>query len=174
MRDKLLAELKEKRPAGFVVYDDAVTFAFDSLPATEYGEALATIKERARLQVPMFKESEFSEFLAEKTISDYDGNIVRITDPFKLTFSYVAPTTTVSDISGYTSLDFKLRGDAQVVWQFDEAQLQKELVSKKKVQANDIFKTYPAINRAEAEIRPFWVSVFPKRPEDIKIHTVLE
>jgi hypothetical protein len=68
LRDKLLTELKEKRPAGFVVYDDAVTVSFISLPSTEYGESLATIKEQGRLQVPMFKESEFSGYLASKTI----------------------------------------------------------------------------------------------------------
>jgi hypothetical protein len=80
----------------------------------------------------------------------------------------------VSDISGYTSLDFKLGGDAKVVWQFDEESLQKKLISLKKSSANDVFKTYPAISRAEAEIRPFWVSVFPKNPEEIKVHTILQ
>lgn len=172
LRDKLLAKLKEARPAGFVVYDDAVTFAFDSLPSTEYGESLATIKEKARLQVPMFKESEFSSFLADKTIPDYTGDLVSIIDPLTLTFSYTAPTTTVSDISTYTALDFMLKGDAKVVWKFDEKKLQNDLISLKKSEAPKVFSSYPAISSANAEIRPFWVSVFPKNPDEIKVHIV--
>lgn len=172
LRDKLLAKLKESRPAGFVLYDEAVTFAFDSLPSTEYGESLATIKEKARLQVPMFKESEFSSFIADKTIPDYEGDLVSMTDPQTLKFSYTAPTTTVSDIASYTSLDFMLKGDSKVVWKFDQEKLQKDLISLKKSEAPKVFSSYPAISSAQAEIRPFWVSVFPKKPDEIKVHVV--
>ncbi len=174
LRAKLLDELSQKRPAGFIVYDEAVTFAFDSLPSTEYGESLATIKEKARLQVPMFKESEFSSFIADKTISDYGGDPVSILDPKTLAFSYQSATTTVSDIANYPSLGFALKGSGKIIWDFDTEAIQKELAGIKKNDATNVFGKYPSISNAQAEVRPFWASTFPEKPENIKIITVLE
>lgn len=173
LRDKLLAQLNEKRPAGFVVYDDAVTITFESLPSTEYGESLATIKEVGRLQVPTFKESEFAEFLARNTIPDYTGDPVTVTDPSTLTFTYTSPTTTVSDISANTSIDFSLKGTAVVVWKFDEEKLLNDLVSLKKTSATEVFSNYPAISNAQAEVRPFWATSFPDDPDEIELTTVV-
>lgn len=173
LRDKLLARLNAERPAGFVVYNEAVTFAFDSLPSTEYGDDLATIKENARLQVPMFKESEFSKYVAEKTIPDYTGDPVTMTDPKTLTFSYTSATTTVSDIAGYSSLSFMLKGSGRIVWTYDEKKLLDELIGKKKTDATKVFSSYTSISHAQAEVRPFWATKFPNTADEIKVHTII-
>ncbi len=174
LRNSLLEELKTKKPAGFVVFDSAVAFAFDSLPATEYGESLATIKERARLQVPIFKESEFASFLADKTIADYTGDPVTLLNPEALTFSYQSATTSISDISTYESIDFSLKGGARVVWSFDTTALQNDLIGIPKSDANAVFSKYSAISNAQAEVRPFWSSRFPENKDDIQVTMVLE
>lgn len=174
LRDKLLARLKEERPAGFIVYDDSVTFAYDSLPATEYGESLATIKEKARLQVPMFKETEFSKYIAEKSIPDYTGEPVTMPEPQTLVFSYTSGTTSVSDISGIQSLDITLKGNVKIVWKFDEKKLQEELIGIKKTDATNVFSGYTSISHAQAEVRPFWTGSFPNSIDNIRINTVIE
>lgn len=174
LRDLLLKELSEKKPAGFVVYDDAVTISFVSQPSTEYGESLATIKETAHLQVPMFKESEFSAFIAEKTIPDYTGDPVSMIDPNAVAFSYTIPTTTVSNIAQKTSIEFNLKGNSQIVWTFDEEKLQNELMGIKKNAATGVFSSYTSISNAQAEVRPFWSSTFPEKAQKIIINTVLE
>lgn len=173
LRDKLLSRLHAEVPAGFVVYDEAVTFAFESLPSTEYGDDLATIKELARLQVPMFKESEFSMFLASKTIPGFTNDPVTVTDPKTITFSYVSPTTTISDIATYPSLDFTLKGNARVVWTFDEKKLLEELVGKKKTESPSIFSKYSSISRAQAEIRPFWATSFPDTTSKLRLQVII-
>lgn len=174
LRNTLLARLKTEQPAGFVAYDNAVAISFESLPATEYGDSLATIKERARLQVPLFKEDAFAAFIAEQGIPDYEGEAVRVLDTTALEFNYDSATTTISDISGYTELNFMLKGTARVVWEVDEAKLQNELAGTKKGDAPLIFTKYNAIKSAQAETRPFWVTSFPDNPEDVEIKTVLE
>jgi len=174
LRDKLLTQMTQQRPAGFVVYDDAVTLTFESQPSTEYGDSLATIKEKAVLRVPIFKEADFSQYLASKTIPDYAGDPVTVVDPKTLTFAYDSATTTVSDISQVAALDFSLKGNARIVWVFDEAKLQKELVSLKKVAAPTVFSSYKSISHAQAEVRPFWAKSFPDSISGIKIHTVIE
>lgn len=173
LRNLLLARLKNERPAGFIVYDGAVTFAFDNLPATSYGEKMATIKERARLQIPMFKESEFAKFVAKSTVAGYEDEAVAITDPTLLTFAYTSPTTTKTDIATLSELTFNLKGGVQVVWLYDENKLKNEIVGKQKTALPNILATYPAISRAEAVIRPFWSQKFPDNPNEIKVSTVV-
>jgi hypothetical protein len=173
LRNTLLARLQNERPAGFVLYDEAVTISFESLPPTEYGDSLATIKERARLQVPLFKEDAFATYIAEQGVSDYAGEPVMVPDPATLTFTYHSATTTISDISDRTTLDFMLKGTARIVWQFDELQLKNQLVGIRKNDAAAVFASYPSIRSAQAEIRPFWAGSFPDDSTDIGVSEVL-
>ncbi len=173
LRNSLLERLKAERPAGFLVYDSAVTFAFDSLPSTEYGDSLATIKERARLQVPMFKEPEFAKYLAAKTIAGYEGEDVAAAEAQSLNFSYSSGTTTTSDIANEPSLTFNLKGTTRVVWQFDENKLRTDLVGRQKTALPSVLSDEHSIERAEAVVRPFWSQSFPENSADIVIHTVV-
>ncbi|MCD5381791.1 MAG: hypothetical protein LR017_00565 [Candidatus Pacebacteria bacterium] len=173
LRNALLARIDEERPAGFVLYPDAVTFAFDTLPATEYGNELATIKERARLQVPIFKESEFAAYLAKNTVAGYEGAPVALPDPFTLTFAYTSPTTTTSDIAPHTELSFNLAGQSRIVWQYNDAALLNDITGVSKTALPNVLSGYPAIERAEAVVRPFWKQAFPDTVSEIEVHTVI-
>lgn len=173
LRNALLERLESERPAGFIVYDGAVTFTFDSLPATEYGQGLATIKERARLQIPIFKESEFASFIADNTIAGYEGESVFIEEPYALTFSYAAATTSLSDISSNTNIAFKLSGVPRIVWDFSEESLQNDLKGLAKTALPTVLSGYPSIERAEAVVRPFWRQSFPEELEEIEIVTII-
>lgn len=174
LRDKLLARLKEEKPAGFVVYDGAVTFVYEDLPSTEYGDSLATIKEKAKLLVPMFKESEFATYIAKQSVPDYTGDRVALQDTTALTFTYQDPLIMQRDISASSSLDVSLRGNAKIVWQFDADKLKEELKGISKNSGTAVFATYPSISKAQAEVRPFWKSSFPDDPKDIEILTIIE
>jgi len=175
LRDKLIARLATEKPAGFVVFNDAVTFAYETLPSTEYGESLATIKQKARLNIPLFKESEFAKYLANLTIPDYAGESVTIPNPLSLTFLYTNATTSVSDISMSKSIDITLKGTTRIVWTFDEEKLKEALVSKKKSEATQILSDYrTSISSAQTELRPFWANSFPDSPRNITINTVLD
>lgn len=174
LRDKLLGELQSQRPAGFVIFNESITFTFDSLPSTEYGDSLATIKLKARLQVPMFKESEFSEFIAKKSVPDYKDDPVTITNPESFAFSYTSATTTITDIAEYSSIEFILNGTAKIVWKFDEEKLKEELLNIKKTSATQIFSSYNSISHAQAVVRPFWRTTFPNTPNEIEITTIID
>jgi hypothetical protein len=174
LRDKLLARLNEEKPAGFVVFEGAVNFVYESLPSTEYGDSLATIKEKVTLNIPIFKEDEFAMFIAEKSIPDYVNDKVTLLDPYTLIFSYTNATSTDYSIAGRSNLDFMLKGATKVVWVFDEEELKNKLVSTKKNSATAIFGTYSSISHAQAEVSPFWATSFPDSPKNIKINTVLD
>jgi hypothetical protein len=173
LRNSLLERLKTERPAGFILFDNAVTFTFEAQPATSYGNSLATIKEKAYLHVPIFKEAEFAEYLADNTIAGYESEPVLVTDPEKLSFSYTNPTTTLSDISKNLELEFMLKGMTRIVWQFDAEKLRTDLTNLAKAALPTVLSGYPSIDRAEAVIRPFWVQEFPDSGKEIIIETIV-
>lgn len=174
LRDALLARLDQERPAGFVLYDDAVTVTFNTLPSVAYGDNLATIKEQGVLQVPIFKEATFAEFLAEQSIPDFQSHPVHLADYHSLNFTYTSPTTTVSDISTATKLSFNLSGNAQIIWTYDENKLKADLLGIDKQDISSVLAKYPAIASAEAVIRPFWKSSFPREMDEISVTEVVE
>lgn len=174
LRNSLLERLKTERPAGFIVFDNAVTFTFESQPATSYGNSLATIKEKAYLHVPIFTEAEFASYLAESTIAGYEDEDVRVIEPEKLVFTYTNATTSQSDISKETGLEFMLKGTTRIVWEFDETKLGTDLLGLSKSALPAVLSRYPSIDRAEAVIRPFWTQNFPKDMKEIQVTTILE
>lgn len=173
LRDALLTRLKEENYDGFTLYDGAITFTYETLPATEYGDDLATIKERAKLQVPMFKDSEFAEYLARGTIAGYEGDPVTVEDPLTLTFSYPKKASSSVELSKQGSFEFNLSGSTRIIWKFDASKLQSDLAGLSKTALSSVLSGYPAIERAEATVRPFWSQSFPEDPNEITITTVL-
>lgn len=174
LRDALLERVPNEKPAGFVVFDEAVTITYESLPAVEYGDNLATIKEKATLRIPLFKDDEFATFIAAATIPGYEDRPVRVDDANAFTFSYTSATTTAANIANYESLEFKLVGRPLIVWTYDEGKLATDLLGTAKTALPTILGGYPAILRAEAVIRPFWKRSFPTQLDEITITEVVE
>jgi len=174
LRNSLLSQMLEKLPAGFIMYPDSVTFLFESLPSTRYGDSLATIKEQAVLNVPIFKEDEFARYLAMKSIPEYKDEPVYVLTPNNLTFEYSDPLTFTTDLRSDSEIDFVLKGATTIVWKFDEDHLKKSLQGKERNQTSAIFAQYTSFARAQAELKPFWVKTFPNDLSKITIITVLE
>ncbi len=173
LRNSLLERINAEKPAGFVVFADAVTFTYVSLPAVAYGDNLATIKEKVIMRIPIFKEEQFATHLAAATIPEYENEPVRIADTGVLTFSYTNATTSSSDIGAVNSLSFKLAGRPQIIWEYDAEKLKADLLNAPKSGLPNVLGGYPAITKAEAVIRPFWKSKFPIKIDDIKVTEVI-
>lgn len=173
LRDALLARLSSEKPSGFVVFDNAVTFTFQSLPPVEYGDNLVTIKEKARLQVPIFKDTDLSTFIADATVPGYDDQPVRIDNVHDMAFSFDSASTSNSDLGNLASFKFKLVGKPLIVWTFDENKLKADLLNVSKTALTTILGAYPGIEKAEATVRPFWKRSFPKEMDMIKITEIV-
>jgi len=174
LRNSLLERIDSEKPAGFTIFKDAVTFTYVTLPAVEYGEDLATIKEKAIMRIPIFKDDQFASFIAAATIPGYEAEPVRIEDMSLLSFSYTSATTSSTDIGALNSLNFKLTGRPLIVWVYDGENLKADLVGKNKTALNSILGAYPAIERAEAVIKPFWKTKYPLKIADITLTEVIE
>ncbi len=174
LRDILIDRIPSEKPAGFVVFDDAVTLTFQSLPAVEYGDNLATIKEKAILQIPIFKDQDFANYIAAATVPGYENRPVRIDDLSVLSFDYVSADTGSSDLGSQDSFVFELTGRPLIVWTYDEGKLKTDIMGKAKTALPTVLSGYPAIERAEAVVRPFWKRVFPDSLDEITITEIIE
>lgn len=174
LRNSLLERISIEKPAGLILFNDAVTFTYDSLPSIEYGEDLATIKEKVTLRIPLFTEDAFAAFIAAATVPGYEGGDVRISDYSVFGFEYTNATTSASDISTATSLSFKLTGRPQIVWKYDGEKLKADLLNANKTALTGVLGGYPAIEKAEAVIRPFWKTKFPLAIDEITITEIID
>lgn len=174
LRNSLLERINTEKPAGFVVFDSAVTFTYESLPTMAYGDNMATIKEKVYLRIPLFAETDFANYLAAATVPGYEGEDVKITDFSVIEFNYTSATTTSSNIASLNSLTFDLQGRPQIVWVYDAEALKSDLLQKNRTALSSVLSGYPAIDKAEAAIKPFWKQTFPKKVDSIKIVEVLE
>lgn len=173
LRDTLLSKIQDERPTGFVLYEDSITFTFESLPATEAGGKAAVLHERARLHVPLFNASSFAEHLAQNAVAGYEDEPVRLEDPYTLTFSY-PESITGEDVVSQNEMTFNLNGNVKIIWVYDEEMLKNDLLGISKNAIPTVLSGYPAIERAEAVVRPFWKQAFPEDEAEISITEVLE
>lgn len=169
LRNALLEQLPNEKPAGLISFDTATAFTYEQLPPTQYGDDLATIKERATLYVPLFSETEFAAFLAAAAVPGYEDEPVRLDDPSVLTFSFTSATTSVSNLSNLEEISFSLEGRPTIVWTYDAGRLATQILGANRTALSQVLQAYPAIERAQAEIRPFWQRSFPTDINQINI-----
>lgn len=173
LRDKLLAQVKTEKPAGFVAFDNAVAITYTALPPVSHGQNLVTIREQAVLQLPLFKEEEFAAFIAKETTATYDREPVRIVDSSVFTFAYVDQNTSSNNIANLTELKFKIAGKPTIVAEFDAEKLQNDLAGKAKTSISGVLTAHPGIKSARVESKPFWRRSFPDDARDIEIIEVV-
>lgn len=170
LEEALAGRVTVERPAGFILYDSSITYSYQTLPGEDVGNGRVKIKEKAILSAPMFKNEDFASFIAAATIPGYENEPVRLEDPSALTFEYTGET----NVAAQDRISFKLLGRPQIVWTYDVEQLKEDLAGGSQTALNSVLGGYPAIEKANATIRPFWKRSFPDNPEDINIEEVIE
>jgi len=173
LREALMVRLENERPAGFELFDEAVTYVYESLPGADGGGGEAIIKERAKLVAPLFKAEDLASHVAKVTVQDYTSENVLLESIDDLAFTYSEETKSLEDITTTDTITFTLEGKAKLIWQFNEENLTKDLLGLSKPLLLGVLSEYPAILKAEAKIHPFWKKSFPKDAEDISFEVVV-
>ncbi len=167
--DALRGRVAGEKPAGFVLYDSAITFSHEAMPSEDVGNGRVKIKEKTILHAPMFKNEDLAAYVAGATVPGYEGEPVRIEDPTALSFEYATPYNPASpDV-----ISFKLLGKPRVIWTYDSEKLKADLAGGNQTSLNTVLGGYPAIERASANIRPFWRRAFPDSADEIVIKEVV-
>ena len=111
----------------------------------------------------MIRAGDLAAAIASRTVEDYRGEAVLLAGEMSVS---LATTSGPQD----ERLTLILGGSPSVVWQFDPNALKQALVGKEKGAFQQIVESFaPAIQRADASIRPFWTSTFPTNPDKIKV-----
>ena len=170
LREALQNRIGSEKPAGFVVFDAAIRYAYQALPAEEVGNGRVKIKEKVLLQLPIFKNEDFAAFIAAATVPGYESEPVRIENLSTLTFEYAAEP----NLSSEEPISFKLLGRPKIIWTYDVEQLKRDLAGGSQTALNTVLGGYPAIERATATIKPFWRRSFPEDANDMVVVENLE
>src|SRR5690606_30651981 len=106
LRQALDGRIATERPAGFILFDSAIVFSYDSLNPEDLGNGRVKIREKAILHVPMFRNEDLASFIGASTVPGFEDEPVRLEDPSVLSFEYASPY----DPSNPESISFKLLG----------------------------------------------------------------
>lgn len=168
---EILSEVQTQIPKDFILFNDLIKITFEPLPNSNMDSNTVLIKEKATLSAVILSKQELAKFIAQAKIEKYTGEDVEIMNLDKLTISVVDKEV---DVSRKGDININIKGDAQIVWVYDEDMLKSDLIGKNKKDFDVILSKYKGIDRAELVLRPFWKRVFPDKPESIEIQRVLE
>lgn len=169
LKDKLVAQLRAQVPAGYVLFDDAVTFTPD--PSSKGQNLYSTttsipVMLKGTVTAVLVDEAALAARIAKDNVSQYDGSSVIIPHMNELDF---ALTTTTPITAETTQIAFTVSGNGQLVWTFDKAALAASLAGEPKADFKSILKGYSGIDTAQVTLRPFWKMSFPDKAESIII-----
>ncbi len=169
LKQELAQKIGGQKPDTFVWYPSAVLFeSVRQIPTAAAGSMIA-LSINATSTAVVFSKSILSRYIAEHSMTDYDKEPVLIDKLDDLIFTpRFSAGASVGD-----SIPFSLKGNANVVWQFDATKLKSDLAGKSKKDISSVIATYRGVARTSVVIRPFWKSQFPDNPNKIKINIVL-
>lgn len=169
LQTKLFKKANDQIPEGFIMFKDAaaLTIGEGTLDLASATGNSVPISTKGTFYGILFNEAKLAKKIAEKSIPSYDGNDVYIQNIQDMTFSLTGQDGT--SLNDSKNITFNLKGDAKVVWRFDEEKLATDLIRKSKDEFNKVLLQYPNIDSAESNITPFWKSSFPDKLEDIHI-----
>lgn len=165
----ILKEAESKVPEGFVLYPKAYRIDWNIFPQENLEADQVRLKIEGVLTAVVFTKKDFSTFLAERFLKDYEGESIEVKNINELN---VVPSNSDFKPATDSVIDFSVTGVAQFVWAVDEAKLKQALLGKDKDAFTQILKDFITIDKADAKTTPFWKSTFPKKLESITIKTI--
>ncbi len=178
-REKLHATLEEKirrsasasRAEGLLLFPGATAYSFESLPLEAKGKDSVIVRERATGAAFLFKREELSRAVAGRLSSAPPGLPVEIPNLEELQFALRGEPALMAKAE---EIRFTLKGDARIVWLFDEEKLRQALLGKPRGDLAAALSAFPAIEKVDLVLRPFWRRRFPENPDKIAIERVPE
>ncbi|HQU07826.1 MAG: hypothetical protein B7X04_01080 [Parcubacteria group bacterium 21-54-25] len=170
LQNALLPDLKQsiqkQVPADYLLIPGAATTTFSAAPtevASTSGKAL--VREDGVMTAVIFPQAALAKTIESHLMGSYAGQPVRIVDPSAITLTPVGgfPNATTQ------VFNFSLSGNVTIAWVVNTTQISSAIAGKTRSEANTIMSSFPAVQRAYFNLRPFWVSTFPNDPTKINV-----
>lgn len=167
LKEALSKEVSAQIPADYVVFPDAMLFAFENLPQSNPQGSTVQVNERGTLTALMFNKNKLAQYVASAVSSEFASSSSSISNLSSLGFAMQNKTSFNPALD--SSFTFTLTGPVSFLSQVDTAKFASDIAGKPKSSLPSVLVNYPSIERAEVVLRPFWKRSFPSNPKDITI-----
>ncbi|MEK7175932.1 MAG: hypothetical protein AAB695_00980 [Patescibacteria group bacterium] len=167
LQDELWREVQAEVPGDFILFPSLLSFTFEDLPQTGASGNSVTVNSKGNLYGVMFKRSDLANYLANKKLSLPEGELLEIPGLDSLNVSFAG--TPPSDLFSLNEVNFKIEGNATLLWLTDEVALKADILGRSKRDITAILKNYPTVASASVTVRPFWKSSLPSEGNKISI-----
>lgn len=158
LKTSLTAKAKVQVPDGYLFYEGATLFQSDNAVTAPYSKTSdVPLALHGTLTAYLIKQDTLVQSIAEKFISQYNGEVVTMPQLFSVTLSPVAAMAPATD----SSFAFNLSGTATLVWNVKPDDIKVVLAGRKKADFQAILGAQTGVDRAQVVIKPFWKQSFP-------------
>jgi len=171
LKDQLTTEISSQIPNNFVLYTKSLSFRFDPVSQKEGAGSSAVLKKKGVISAIIFDRSAISNSILQKILPDTEQGSVKISNLDTLDF---ALNTVSFDPTNTNNISFNIKGDANIVWVFDEDKIKTDLLGLSKQSAGEVMKTYVNMNEIWIKTRPFWNRTIPSNPEKVELVNTIE
>src|SRR3989344_1572544 len=168
---KVAAKREDLVPPGYILFDGAHILEGKSELPSEGQGGLSLVRESVTGAAYVFKRDDIAGVLASTVLPSVSGVPVEVPELGKLAFTL--RDTPSGDPREANTLRFSLAGKANIVWLYDETKLKEALAGRQKSDLAAALSAFPAIEKVDLVIRPFWSKSVPKNPRKISVEKAL-
>jgi len=172
LREKFLEQIEANAPEGFYSFEGVWFYEFPDPTIFDEGGDKARIEQTGVVYVVLFEDKDFAQHIALETVAGYEGGPVYLLSTNDLALE--TSNTETSRPWEESQFTFSVKGSARIIWLFDENKLKEDLAGRPKASLPTILSGYPAIDKAQVVLRPFWKQSFGDNPEKISVEIKLE
>jgi hypothetical protein len=169
LKDQLSKDIASQIPANFILYTQSIVYRFEPAQQVSSTDGGAVLRKKGTANVLIFDRSILSRSILLKIASENAQENIKVANLEQLEFTYSAP----GDINTAQTINFTLKGSADLVWFFDENMLKNDLLGLSKNDANSVIRKYSGIKEAWVETYPFWNQTIPKDPKKVTLINTL-
>lgn len=160
---ELITQAAKAVPEGFIFFPSAYRIADETLPNEERSGSEVAVREKLALTAFYLPRAGLAAIIAREKLPQYDGTSVSIPALESLSFELQLPSSTAEQLS------FSLAGEVRIVSLFDAPGLAEALRGRPKSDVAKVLSSFPAIEKVDVTLRPFWRRSFPEKAGKIKI-----
>ena len=166
----LIASIKDKIPAGFVLVPGSATTTYQELASAPSGTTgQVEVKEQGTVTAVVFPNTALAKAIALSVAElSYHGEPLTLPSVDKLSLTV---TGGIPDPNA-TSFSFFLSGTAPLIYTVDPVHIAAAIAGETRSAAEVALTNYPEVKRAIIILRPFWRQTFPQDPSSISVVVV--
>jgi hypothetical protein len=160
------AELDKQVPDGYVLLPGASWTTYEPQPDGIASAGTVDIREKALMTVVIFSKMELAKAILSRTLDTYANEPVQLRNGSALTLTTSATT---APTAGTQTFAFSLAGTASIEWIIDPAKITSAVAGKNRSSAKTLVSSYPEVESALLELKPFWTGTFPTDTSKIQV-----